>query len=119
MNEEAVFYCRECGEVAATVSLGTTPRELVTFFMGRVRQWLTEEQIEAVGQVLATRNPDAIYQLLYEIDPERVAFHCSECNANYCIKHWNAQMQFDDDPEWRGWYDCTYGTCPQGHRHLL
>ncbi len=38
------------------------------------------------------------------------SFYCPDCGASYCKDHWQQQVEFDD-----GFYDCTYGTCPQGH----
>jgi len=40
--------------------------------------------------------------------------YCPNCNKIYCWEHYNAEEVFDD-----GFYDCTYGTCPKGHRRMI
>ena len=111
------YTCSECGEEAATVELGASVREITVTFLGAVHFWVNEEAHRAVQQALAENNKAELYWLLRRLDPERVSFHCPDCDRSYCQKHWNPQIQFDD--EWSGWYDCTYGTCPKGHRHIL
>ncbi len=40
--------------------------------------------------------------------------YCPICDKVYC------KEDYDLDEEWdEGFYDCTYGTCPHGHRRLL
>ena len=45
---------------------------------------------------------------------EGVDAYCPECNKIYCWEHYNAREEFDD-----GFYDCTYGECPNGHRRMI
>lgn len=40
--------------------------------------------------------------------------YCPECNKIYCWEHYNAREEFDD-----GFYDCTYGECPYGHKRMI
>jgi len=40
--------------------------------------------------------------------------YCPECNKIYCWEHFNAREEFDD-----GFYDCTYGECPKGHKRMI
>lgn len=40
---------------------------------------------------------------------------CSKCSLAFCAEHWtNIEPVFDD-----GFYDCTYATCPNGHRIMI
>ena len=43
--------------------------------------------------------------------------YCPECNLIYCKDHWIMEVKYDDD--FPGFYDCTYGTCPKGHRRMI
>jgi hypothetical protein len=40
--------------------------------------------------------------------------YCPECDVTYCRKHYSLQVVYDE-----GFYDCTYGTCPKGHRRII
>lgn len=40
--------------------------------------------------------------------------YCPKCDKIYCWEHYNAREEFDD-----GFYDCTYGICPHGHRRMI
>ncbi len=40
--------------------------------------------------------------------------YCPDCDKVYCRLDYNVDEKWDE-----GFYDCTYGTCPQGHRRLL
>jgi len=45
---------------------------------------------------------------------EGVDAYCPECDKIYCWEHYNARVEYDD-----GFYDCTYGECPAGHRRMI
>jgi hypothetical protein len=40
--------------------------------------------------------------------------YCPDCDEIFCADHYQTEQSFDD-----GFYDCTYGTCPEGHRRML
>ena len=40
--------------------------------------------------------------------------YCPECDKVYCDDHVRKEIEWDD-----GFYDCTYGTCPEGHRRII
>ena len=46
---------------------------------------------------------------------------CPKCRSYYCKQHWLIMPVYEDltEPGDGGWYDCTYGTCPKGHRTML
>ena len=46
--------------------------------------------------------------------PEGVDAYCPECDKIYCWEHYNAWEEYDD-----GFYDCTYGECPKGHKRMI
>ena len=45
---------------------------------------------------------------------EGVDAYCPECDKLYCWEHYNAKEEYDD-----GFYDCTYGECPKGHKRMI
>jgi hypothetical protein len=40
--------------------------------------------------------------------------YCPECDKVYCKQHIRTRVVMDD-----GFYDCTYGTCPEGHERII
>ncbi len=40
--------------------------------------------------------------------------YCPECDKIYCWEHYDAREEYDD-----GFYDCTYGICPKGHKRMI
>ncbi|MBY9019808.1 MAG: hypothetical protein KGD67_02040 [Candidatus Lokiarchaeota archaeon] len=46
--------------------------------------------------------------------PEGLDAYCPQCDKIYCWEHYEAREEYDD-----GFYDCTYGTCPNGHRRMI
>ncbi len=40
--------------------------------------------------------------------------YCPECDKIYCAQHYRPEEEWDE-----GFYDCTYGTCPEGHRRII
>jgi predicted RNA-binding Zn-ribbon protein involved in translation (DUF1610 family) len=119
VNEEAIFYCRECGEIAATIKMGANPGQLEINFMYQGYPRLTNEQMSALRQVMKEGNQAKIVEALGQILQPGihnlfVSFYCPQCAAPYCARHWNPRPRFDE-----GMYDCTYGTCPKGHHYLI
>ena len=54
------------------------------------------------------------WRALYQLDREWLSSYCPTCDVNYCTAHWDKYDEFDD-----GFYDCTRGTCPRGHKRVL
>ena len=121
----ASFPCAVCGEVAARVSL-LPPGEVgpgsevsafagmwrlvieggpVPMTVGPVREW------RAVAAALAARD----LERLAAVHAEYANFRCPLCRAGYCREHWSDVIPERDE----GFYDATFGTCPNGHRVML
>ncbi len=114
----AVYNCSACGKEAAAVELveekktdGTTQWWIrISGFIGVVSEVVAESAVESFRLYL--RRSDAA------LLPERFApFYCRKCGKCYCIDHWLCEVRYDDDFD--DFYDCTYGTCPEGHRKMI
>jgi len=57
-----------------------------------------------------TADPLALRQVSRDLTP----FYCPDCQLNYCARDWSTYVLVDE-----GFYDCTMGTCPNGHRHVV
>jgi hypothetical protein len=136
MTVSATFTCATCGGRAATVTLlepgdpvpdapdgppGTPGLGALTAAAFPDRAQLVIEGgpvSKAVGFVppfvvsAALAGGDAA--LLYAIDAELAPFWCPRCEAAYCADHYRSWVTFDE-----GFYDATYGECPEGHERML
>jgi hypothetical protein len=79
------------------------------------------------SQSLNKNLADKVFPILKEGDIERthnymkeymcyegIDAYCPECDKIYCWEHYNARVEYDD-----GFYDCTMGECPDGHRRMI
>lgn len=85
----------------------------VTGVAGAMTVWLSPSDVPRAEAAL-----HGGARALYEYNSEWASFYCPQCAGAYCREHWRLEMQFDDDGL-PGWYDCTYGTCPVGHRRIV
>jgi len=45
---------------------------------------------------------------------EGIDAYCPECDRIYCWNHYKLEEEWDE-----GFYDCTYGECPKGHKRMI
>lgn len=45
---------------------------------------------------------------------EGLDHYCPDCDCIYCADHYAILAAFDD-----GFYDCSWATCPKGHRRMM
>jgi predicted RNA-binding Zn-ribbon protein involved in translation (DUF1610 family) len=125
----ASFRCATCGEVAAVVKAvpADVPTDMgpplgpqshrrngivVDYFGGTAWKAAEPGTYAAVCAILGSEEPDPAE--LRRIDWEMAPFYCPECEQAYCHADWRTYIVFDE-----GFYDCTMGTCPAGHRHMI
>jgi hypothetical protein len=125
-----VFDCERCGQVAAQLSIsaagadtdaGPLPGGDRLVLRGgeqpTVRLEFVNVSVRPAAPALVTllaNTSELDAAQVRSVDPELAAFMCRECRRNYCPDCWSPWTQFDD-----GFYDCTMGRCPAGHRQLL
>ncbi len=133
---EKTFFCAKCGNAATTILLlpagvhrpAADATEIVELPLGlpggsansscliidgvtcQNQCRLAESSLPAVKRALEHEDSAA----LYAMDSEYVSSFCPACGYHYCRQHWEQDVAFDD-----GFYDCTYGTCPAGHKRKL
>jgi predicted RNA-binding Zn-ribbon protein involved in translation (DUF1610 family) len=125
----ASFRCAACGEAAgvvrtaragALVDLGPLAGRhatghdgfVIDYFLGTVWFAADPAAVDAVQAILDAGGADPA--ALRRIGRDLAPFYCPDCELNYCGADWHAEVLWDE-----GFYDCTMGTCPHGHRHLL
>lgn len=121
MNNSVSLPCARCSKPAATFNLylaGTgdgfgrdSDRLVRTGFMGEVTKFGKLDSLSQLLTALQLHN----YTAARQHDPDLIAFHCRECDKDYCEQCWAiGPMEFDD-----GFYDCTSATCPLGHEQIV
>jgi len=125
----ASFRCAACGEMAGVVKVaraGTTvdmgpplgvesyDRDgiIVDYFLGTAWKAADAATLDAVQEIVSGDAPDPV--ALRRVDWELAPFFCPDCGLNYCRADWHTTPVFD-----KGFYDCTVGVCPSGHRHTV
>jgi hypothetical protein len=85
---------------------------VVDFFGGTAWRRAEPGTCAAVCAILDGERPDPAE--LRRIDWALAPFSCPECEQTYSRADWDTYVLFDE-----GSYDCTMGTWPAGHRHML
>ncbi len=116
--------CSVCGETAAVWEIGifkfggaaVEEKELLLYHgiatgtqfdlahTSKIFKWLDEGKIAKVHAY--TREQEL---LEFGIDA-----YCPKCDQILCGTHYQKMTEWDGS-----WYDCTYGTCPRGHRRMI
>ncbi len=114
---EASFYCKICSKLAGKVKLirGETGISLESggFSGSMTVRIVNKKEVEEYLRALKLHDAKS----LYAIDFETVPFYCPACDGFYCSLHYNTMVVWDrDEPIY---YDCTIGTCPEGHKRML
>jgi hypothetical protein len=119
--DEYQLLCSVCGALSWTITRGKR---------GDGAEWLKYAGIcgsmelnsadaSALFGLLRARNIGGAHKYINDkysrnYDVMGIDAYCPECRTTYCRVHYNAQETFDE-----GFYDCTYGVCPKGHKRLL
>ncbi len=118
-DTEYQLPCSVCGEIAAIFRIGipksSERKSLIykgiiheTGDVGnteRIFEWLEEDNISGVH----------FHVIEHETMKEGIDAYCPDCDKIYCRSHYNPIEERGDD----GWYYCTYGTCPEGHKRMI
>ncbi len=113
-DEQTVsFPCSLCGKPATTVQLTADGEVVIDSLVCRITTRVAPGNEPRLRAILAARDARGLYAL----DAEWGSCFCPQCDRAYCADHWRFDVRYDDD--FPGWYDCTYGTCPAGHRHMV
>lgn len=119
-GEEVHLLCGACGDIAAKFKVGMADilKETKLIYSGiTTGLYIDLVHSEKIFKLLNEENPGAVHAYIRENTPyqhEGMDAYCPECDKIYCREHYNPVEEYDD-----GFYDCTYGTCPSGHRRMI
>jgi hypothetical protein len=117
-NTEYHLPCSVCGEnsVEFKIGKGRFDKKDKLVFRGITHGTsLRRELAEELFEILKTENLSEIHNFMKEYHGfEGLDAYCPKCDKIYCWEHYNTEEVFED-----GFYDCTYGTCPKGHKRMI
>lgn len=109
--------CVVCGEIAVIFKLGEVLGESDVIYQGIThRTSLDFSMKDALVRCLKDNNIAGIHRLVQKKKSmeDGLDAYCPKCDKIYCKKHYHVTVEWDD-----GYYDCSYGTCPEGHRRII
>jgi hypothetical protein len=124
------FVCERCGNVAARllVSDGKADVDAGPVPGGKRLVWTADGERAVRFEFLGITTGAASQALqdlvegkdfldavdLRAVEWDLATFLCRACERVYCRECWSTRVEFDD-----GFYDCTMGSCPEGHSQML
>ena len=110
--------CSVCGKITVKYKIGhgwfDKKKSLVYSGITHSRS-LRKELANVLFEILDNEEISGVHQfMLAHHSLEGLDAYCPECDKIYCWDHYNAREEFDD-----GFYDCTCGECPKGHRRMI
>jgi hypothetical protein len=110
--------CSVCSKIAVNFKIGygrLDEKEMLVFRGITLETSLKVELAKLVFKLLEEDDLSGIHDFMKKYhSPEGVDAYCPECDKLYCWEHYDAKEEYDD-----GFYDCTYGECPKGHKRMI
>jgi len=116
-NTEFDLHCSVCGDVAAKISKEDFYGRTELVYKGITKRVsLDRYSPEAIIVLLKNKNISKLHKHVKERKAmeDGLDVYCPTCNKIYCSKHYDTREEWD-----AGFYDCTYGTCPEGHLRVI
>ncbi|MHA1267483.1 MAG: hypothetical protein ACTSRS_19770 [Candidatus Helarchaeota archaeon] len=118
--DEYHLLCAICGKVAVRFKVGVPPysHNIALIISGIVHG--SSVPLALSKPIFAWLDQGAIAQIHSYLQKVSVVFedgidaYCPQCDKIYCYDHYLLEEVWDE-----GFYDCTYGTCPAGHKRII
>jgi len=105
--------CAVCGQVAIVI----IQRKKQFVYSGIVVETMLDNSLaKDVFRILDSKDLKSLHSYLkndIQLEDGMDAY-CPKCDKIYCATHYKPEEEWDE-----GFYDCTYGTCPEGHRRII
>ncbi|MFX1304573.1 MAG: hypothetical protein ACFE9X_14550 [Promethearchaeota archaeon] len=110
--------CSVCGKIAVDFKIGygrLDKNESLVFRGITLETSLNVTLANDLFKILQRKDLLGVHNFMKKYHSyEGVDAYCPECDKIYCWEHYNAKEEYDD-----GFYDCTYGECPNGHKRMI
>jgi len=116
-EKEYHLPCMVCGEIAVVFSFGESLGESEVIYKGITHQTsLGRSMNKALIRCLNDQNIAGIHSLVKEkrTMEDGLDAYCPACDKIYCKRHYQVTAEWD-----AGYYDCSYGICPEGHKRII
>lgn len=117
-DEEYHLLCAICGTPGVIIKIGSKwyTQGRAVIYEGISKS--TTLHINTAPEILTFLKQQKIKELhrymIQNLAFEGMDAYCPECDKIYCRHHYITEEEWDE-----GFYDCTFGTCPLGHRRLI
>jgi len=112
------LLCSVCGNVAVEfrIGYGRFDKKESLVFRGITHETSLDLNLAKIlFRVLQEENLLEVHNFLKKYHTyEGLDAYCPECNKIYCWEHYNVREEYDD-----GFYDFSYGECPEGHKRMI
>jgi hypothetical protein len=112
------LLCSVCGKISVGYRIGTgrfDEHESLIYTGITHSRSLRKELAGELFDNLKNENLLGVHQFMQKHhSQEGLDAYCPQCDNIYCWEHYKAREEYDD-----GFYDCTYGECPSGHRRMI
>jgi hypothetical protein len=110
--------CSVCGKIAVEfkIGYGRFDSEESLVFRGITHSRSLRRSLSPIlFEILKAENLSQVHEFMKQYHGyEGLDAYCPECDKIYCWEHYNATEEWEE-----GFYDCTYGTCPEGHKRMI
>jgi hypothetical protein len=110
--------CSECGKIAVEFKIGYgrfDEKEALVYRGITHERSMSIKLAYELFELLIKRNLLGVHNFMKKHHGyEGLDAYCPECDKIYCWEHYDAREEYDD-----GFYDCTYGICPKGHKRMI
>ncbi len=112
-----LLHCAVCGAVAVSFEANLREDDDSLYYSGIIcRITFDLASHRGVFALLETRSLRDVHDYLrYKTSLEDgIDAYCPKCDKIYCKFHYHTEIIYDE-----GFYDCTYGVCPEGRRRII
>jgi hypothetical protein len=110
--------CSVCGEIAVKFKIGRgrfDKEECLVFSGITFSTSLDRNLAPQLFKHLEQENLSRVHAFMKKhYKREGLDAYCPKCGKIYCARHYQIREEYDE-----GYYDCTYGTCPKGHKRII
>ncbi len=117
-DSEYHLPCSVCGKISVKYKIGFgrfDEHESLVYTGITHSRSLRKDLASELFEILKNENLLEVHQFMQKYhSQEGLDAYCPQCDKIYCWEHYKAREEYDD-----GFYDCTYGECPNEHRRMI
>lgn len=111
------ILCEKCDKLSMSLRIGEFYGKDGVIFKGLTHECaMSLDDWDKIKDMVEAKDLSALHEFVkvYVTMEDGLDGYCPECDKAYCRKHVRTRVVMD-----HGFYDCTYGTCPEGHERII